>query len=49
MSPEEIQKMVDEEENRLGVHSEEFLNRHHEIMELIEQARRTGYTVEYDG
>lgn len=49
ISPEEIQNMVVEEEKRLGVHSEGFLSRHQEIMELIEQARGMGCTAEYDG
>ena len=44
MSQEEFKSMMDElvaqEEERLGVGSEDFLKRHREIMELIGAAER---------
>lgn len=38
--------MVAEEEKHLGVGSKEFMQRHNEIMELIDEARRKGAEVE---
>ncbi len=42
LSQEELDAMVAEEEKRLGVGSKEFLQRHNEIMELIDRARGKG-------
>ena len=42
LSKEELDAMVAEEEKRLGVGSKEFLQRHNEIMELIDRARGKG-------
>ena len=39
---EEFAAMVDEEEKRLGIGSKEFIQRHNEIMELIDEARGKG-------
>ncbi|MDB2176098.1 hypothetical protein [Blautia wexlerae] len=35
--------LVDQEEKHLQVNSEEFNQRHKEIMELIQKAERSGY------
>jgi len=42
LSKEELAVMMAEEEKRLGVGSKEFLQRHNEIMELIDRARGKG-------
>lgn len=42
LSQEELNAMVEAEEKRLGVGSEEFLRRHHEIMEMIDNAQKKG-------
>ena len=42
LSQEELDAMVEAEEKRLGVGSKEFLQRHNEIMELIDRARGKG-------
>ena len=42
MTKDEFDAMVAEEEKRLGVGSEEFLQRHNEIMELINKAQKKG-------
>ena len=42
LSKEELAVMTSEEKKRLGVGSKEFLQRHNEIMELIDRARRKG-------
>ena len=42
LSQEELNAMVAAEEKRLGVGSEEFMRKHHEIMTLIDQAREKG-------
>lgn len=42
MTKEEFNAMIAEEEKRLGVGSKEFMERHNEIMELIEKARQKG-------
>lgn len=39
LSQEDLAVMMAEEENRLGVNSPEFIERHNEIMGLIEQAK----------
>lgn len=39
LSQEELEAMVAEEEKRLGVGSREFMERHNEIMTMIEQIR----------
>ena len=45
MTKDEFDAMVAEEEKRLGVGSEEFLQRHNEIMELIDKAQEKGAKV----
>lgn len=40
MTQKELNQMIKDEEQRLGVGSEEFMKRHYEIMELIEHAER---------
>lgn len=40
MTQKELNQMIREEEQRLGVGCEEFMKRHNEIMELIEHAER---------
>lgn len=42
LSQEELAAMVIAEEKRLGVGSKEFMQRHNEIMELIDKARGKG-------
>jgi len=42
LSREELAAMMAEEEKRLGVGSREFMQRHNEIMELIDKARGKG-------
>lgn len=42
MTKEELDAMMAAEEKRLGVGSKEFMERHNEIMELIEKARQKG-------
>ena len=42
MTKEELDAMVAAEEKCLGVGSKEFLQRHNEIMELIDRARGKG-------
>ncbi len=42
MTEEELDAMVEAEEKRLGVGSKEFIQRHNEIMELIDRARGKG-------
>lgn len=42
MTEEELDAMVAEEEKRLGVGSKEFLQRHNEIMRMIDEARQNG-------
>ena len=46
LSKEELAVMMAEEEKRLGVGSKEFLQRHNEIMELIDEARGKGAVVD---
>ena len=43
MTKEELDQMIAEEEQRLGVGSKGFMKRHMEIMNLIEQAGRSEY------
>lgn len=42
LSQEELAAMMAAEEKHLGVGSEEFMQRHNEIMELIDKARGKG-------
>lgn len=42
LTREDLSAMMAAEEKRLGVGSEEFLKRHQEIMDLIEQAKQEG-------
>ena len=42
MTEEELDAMVAAEGQRLGVGSKEFIQRHNEIMELIDRARGKG-------
>ena len=42
LSLEDMMELVEAEEKRLGVGSEEFLQRHEEIMELIDKAMQKG-------
>ena len=42
LSQEELDAMVEAEEKRLGVGNKEFIQRHNEIMELIDRARGKG-------
>ena len=42
MTEEELDAMVEAEEKRLGVGSKEFIQRHNEIMGLIDRARGKG-------
>lgn len=42
LSQEELAAMMDKEEKRLGVGSKEFIQRHNEIIELIDRARGKG-------
>lgn len=42
LSQEEIAAMMAAEEKRLGVGSKEFMQRHNEIMELIDKAGEKG-------
>ncbi len=42
MTKEEFDAMVAAEEKRLGVGNKEFMQRHNEIMELIDRARGKG-------
>ena len=42
LSQEELDAMVEAEEKWLGVGSKEFIQRHNEIMELIDRARGKG-------
>ena len=42
LSQEELDAMVAAEEKRLGVDSKEFMQRHNEIMELIDRAKGKG-------
>jgi len=42
MAKEELAAMITEEEKRLGVGSKEFIQRHNEIMELIDRASGKG-------
>lgn len=42
LSREQLAAMTAEEEKRLGVGSKEFMQRHNEIMELIDKARGKG-------
>lgn len=42
LSQEELDAMVVAEEKRLGVGSKEFMQRHNEIMELIDRAKGKG-------
>lgn len=42
LSLEDMMELVEAEEKRLGVGSEEFLQRHKEIMELIDKAMQKG-------
>ena len=42
LSKEELDTMVAAEEKHLGVGSKEFIQRHNEIMELIDRARGKG-------
>lgn len=46
MTKEELAAMVTAEEKRLGVGSKEFMQRHNEIMELIDKARGKGAAVD---
>lgn len=41
MNQSDIKELVEAEEKRLGVGSDEFQNRHREIMELIRRAERS--------
>lgn len=45
LSREELDQIAAVDEARLGVSSEEFLQRHNEIMELIDRARGKGAKV----
>ena len=40
MSQEEITALVEAEEQRLGVGSKEFMERHNEIMKMIERCQK---------
>ena len=42
MTREDLAAMMAAEEKRLGVGSEEFMRRHQEIMNLIDQAKKEG-------
>ena len=42
LSREELDRIAAADEKRLGVGSEEFLQRHNEIMELINKAQKKG-------
>lgn len=42
LSQETMAALMTAEEKRLGVNSPEFMERHNEIMNLIEQARNKG-------
>lgn len=42
LSQEELDAMVEAEEKRLGVGSKEFMQRHNEIMRMIDEARQNG-------
>lgn len=42
LSQEELDAMVEAEEKRLGVGSKEFIQRHNEIMCMVDRARRIG-------
>lgn len=42
LSREELRNLIENEEKRLGVGSKEFIEKHHEIMTLIDQARENG-------
>ena len=42
LSQEELTAMMGAEEKRLGVGSREFMQRHNEIMEIIDKARGKG-------
>lgn len=42
LSREELAAMMAEEEKRLGVGSKKFMQRHNEIIELIDKARGKG-------
>ena len=42
LSPEDMAALIAAEEKRLGVNSPEFMERHNEIMSLIEQAQNKG-------
>ncbi len=42
MAKEELAAMITEEEKRLGVGSKEFIQRHNEIMCMVDRARRIG-------
>lgn len=46
LSQEELTAMMAAEEKRLGVGSREFMQRHNEIMELIDKARAKGATAD---
>lgn len=45
LSREELDQIAAEDEKCLGVGSEEFLQRHNEIMELIDKAEKKGAKV----
>ncbi len=49
MTEEELDAMVEAEEKRLGVGSKEFIQRHNEIMELIDRDRARGKGAAADG
>ena len=40
MHQKELAALTDAEKKRLGVNSQEFMERHNEIMSLIEQAKK---------
>ncbi len=42
LSLEDMMELVEAEEKRLGVGSEEFLQRHEELMDLIDKAMQKG-------
>lgn len=46
LAKEELAAMVTAEGERLGVGSKEFMQRHNEIMELIDKARGKGAAVD---
>lgn len=49
MTKEELDAMMAAEEKRLGVGSEEFVQRHNEIMCMIDEARKNGGKIDGTG